>query len=82
MASHMIPAATPKLRGMEVLHDPAINKSTAYTEAERQALGLVGLVLEKKANPAWDIVLLIIARYNFLPMPFSRTSRFFWRLQQ
>src|SRR5271165_6119515 len=31
-------------RGIDVLHDPAMNKSTAYTEAERQALGLVGLV--------------------------------------
>jgi malate dehydrogenase (oxaloacetate-decarboxylating)(NADP+) len=31
-------------RGIEVLHDPSLNKSTAYTEPERQALGLVGLV--------------------------------------
>src|SRR5712691_7011256 len=31
-------------RGIDVLHDPAINKTTAYSEAERQALGLVGLV--------------------------------------
>jgi hypothetical protein len=31
-------------RGIEILHDPVINKATAYTEAERQALGLVGLV--------------------------------------
>jgi malate dehydrogenase (oxaloacetate-decarboxylating)(NADP+) len=31
-------------RGIDVLHDPRINKSTGYTEAERQALGLVGLV--------------------------------------
>jgi len=31
-------------RGVDVLHDPALNKSTGYTEAERQALGLVGLV--------------------------------------
>jgi malate dehydrogenase (oxaloacetate-decarboxylating)(NADP+) len=31
-------------RGIDVLHDPTINKATAYTEAERQALGLVGLV--------------------------------------
>jgi malate dehydrogenase (oxaloacetate-decarboxylating)(NADP+) len=30
--------------GMELLHDPALNKSTAFTEAEKQALGLVGLV--------------------------------------
>ena len=34
---------TPK-RGMELLHDPSLNKSTAFTEAERQALGIVGLV--------------------------------------
>ena len=31
-------------QGIDVLHDPKLNKSTAYTEAERQALGLVGLV--------------------------------------
>jgi malate dehydrogenase (oxaloacetate-decarboxylating)(NADP+) len=31
-------------RGIELLHDPVLNKSTAYTEAEKQALGLVGLV--------------------------------------
>ena len=30
--------------GVDVLHDPSLNKSTAFTEAERQALGLVGLV--------------------------------------
>jgi malate dehydrogenase (oxaloacetate-decarboxylating)(NADP+) len=30
--------------GIEVLHDPSLNKSTAFTEAEKQALGLVGLV--------------------------------------
>ncbi|MBW4692714.1 MAG: NAD-dependent malic enzyme [Lyngbya sp. HA4199-MV5] len=31
-------------RGVELLQDPALNKSTAFTEAERQELGLVGLV--------------------------------------
>jgi malate dehydrogenase (oxaloacetate-decarboxylating)(NADP+) len=31
-------------RGIEFLQDPSLNKSTAYTEAEKQALGLVGLV--------------------------------------
>jgi malate dehydrogenase (oxaloacetate-decarboxylating)(NADP+) len=31
-------------RGIDVLHDPKTNKSTGFTEAERQALGLVGLV--------------------------------------
>jgi malate dehydrogenase (oxaloacetate-decarboxylating)(NADP+) len=29
---------------MEVLHDPKLNKSTGFTEAERRALGLIGLV--------------------------------------
>jgi len=31
-------------RGIELLRDPSLNKSTAFTEAEKQALGLVGLV--------------------------------------
>jgi malate dehydrogenase (oxaloacetate-decarboxylating)(NADP+) len=30
--------------GIGLLHDPALNKSTAFTEAEKHALGLVGLV--------------------------------------
>jgi malate dehydrogenase (oxaloacetate-decarboxylating)(NADP+) len=30
--------------GVELLRDPILNKSTAFTEAERQGLGLVGLV--------------------------------------
>src|ERR1700757_4236988 len=33
-------------RGIDVLRDPSINKSTGFTESERQALGLVGLVPE------------------------------------
>ena len=31
-------------RGIAVLQDPKLNKSTAFTEAEKQALGLVGLL--------------------------------------
>ncbi|MEI6034727.1 MAG: NAD-dependent malic enzyme [Verrucomicrobiae bacterium] len=34
-------------RGMDVLHDPTLNKSTGFTEAEKQAWGLVGLVPDK-----------------------------------
>ncbi|HEX8802211.1 MAG TPA: NAD-dependent malic enzyme [Terriglobales bacterium] len=32
------------VRGIAVLQDPKLNKSTAFTEQEKQALGLVGLV--------------------------------------
>ena len=35
---------TTNKRGIELLHDPLLNKSTAFTEAEKQSLGLVGLV--------------------------------------
>ncbi|MDB6066145.1 MAG: NAD-dependent malic enzyme [Pedosphaera sp.] len=31
-------------RGVELLRDPSLNKSTAFTEAEKRARGLVGLV--------------------------------------
>jgi malate dehydrogenase (oxaloacetate-decarboxylating)(NADP+) len=30
--------------GIDLLQDPSLNKSTAFTEAEKQALGLVGLI--------------------------------------
>jgi len=30
--------------GIDLLHDPSLNKSTAFTEAERAELGLIGLV--------------------------------------
>ncbi len=32
--------------GMDLLQDPALNKSTAFTEAEREKLGLAGLIPE------------------------------------
>src|SRR4030088_2751111 len=35
---------TTNKRGIEWLLDPSLNKSTAFTEAEKQALGIVGLV--------------------------------------
>ncbi|MGH6844438.1 MAG: NAD-dependent malic enzyme, partial [Methylocella sp.] len=31
-------------RGSQLIQDPSLNKSTAFTEAERQSLGLIGLV--------------------------------------
>ena len=37
---------TTTLRGLALLRDPQLNKSTAFTEAEREALGLLGLLPE------------------------------------
>jgi malate dehydrogenase (oxaloacetate-decarboxylating)(NADP+) len=39
-----IPMTIPAKHGLELLDDSSLNKSTAFTEAEKQALGLVGLV--------------------------------------
>jgi len=36
--------STTSKHGIEVLQDPNVNKSTSFTEPEKQALGLVGLV--------------------------------------
>ena len=36
----------PKRRGMDILRDPRLNKMTGFSEEEREALGLVGLVPE------------------------------------
>jgi len=38
------PASASGKRGIDILRHPQLNKSTAFTEAEREALGLVGLV--------------------------------------
>ena len=35
---------TTNMQGVELLRNPSVNKATAYTDAERNALGLVGLV--------------------------------------
>jgi malate dehydrogenase (oxaloacetate-decarboxylating)(NADP+) len=37
-------------RGVELLHDPLLNKGTAFTESERDALGLRGLLPPRVAN--------------------------------
>ena len=41
-AAGVLPASFP--RGIALLQDPTLNKGTAFTEAERDALGLRGLL--------------------------------------
>lgn len=38
-------------RGVELLHDPHLNKGTTFTEAERDALGLRGLLPPRVVSP-------------------------------
>src|SRR6187401_1232526 len=44
LQSNPLGASRPPRRGIDVLHDPASNKGTAFTEAERDAHGLHGLL--------------------------------------
>lgn len=41
---------TPPRRGIDLVRDPFWNKGTAFTEAERDALGLRGLLSPRLAN--------------------------------
>ena len=36
----------PKRLGVDILYDPRLNKNTGFSEEEREALGLVGMVPE------------------------------------
>lgn len=43
-------------RGVELLHDPVLNKGTAFTEAERDALGLRGLLPPRVSSQAVQVL--------------------------
>lgn len=46
-------------RGVDLLHDPALNKGTAFTAAERKALGLQGLLpprVSSQEQQVWHII--------------------------
>ena len=75
-------------RGYDIIDDPALNKSTAFSRAERESLGLRGLLphtvgsmdkqerrsLENMRRKAYDI-----ERYVFLVALLERNERLFYR---
>ena len=47
--------AAPHLRGYDLLHHPGFNKGTAFTDAERRAYGLEGLLPPAVTSIEWQI---------------------------
>jgi len=76
-------------RGSDVLHLPAINKGTAFTNAERAALGLTGLLppavvsIEAQANRLYDMYCTLpndLAKNQFLGALQDRNETLFFYL--
>src|SRR6516164_5073992 len=75
-------------RGIDILHDPVLNKATAYTEAERQALGLVGLVPDATESEDLQLRRVLqqlghkttdLERYIYLIRPLDNDETLFYR---
>ena len=76
-------------RGMEILHDPCLNKGTAFTERERDALGLRGLLPPRVHTQDEQVERVLgnirkkptdIERYIFLMALQDRNETLFYRL--
>ena len=77
------------LRGLEIMHDPCLNKGTAFTERERDTLGLRGL-LPPRVNTLDEQVGRVlgnirkkpndIERYIFLQSLQERNEKLFYRV--
>ncbi len=74
--------------GIDVLHDPALNKSTAFTEEERQALNLKGLLPPRVATMETQLTRVLgnlrrktsdLEKYIFLIALQDRNERLFYR---
>jgi len=76
-------------RGMEILHDPSLNKGTAFTERERDALGLRGLLPPRVHTQDEQVDRVLgnirkkptdIERYIFLVALQLRNEKLFYRV--
>ena len=86
-ARERVPAWFP--RGLSLLHDPTLNKSTAFTEAERDALGLRGLLPPHvstqqqqmaRVRENFERVSSNLEKYIFLTALHDRNEALFFRL--
>jgi malate dehydrogenase (oxaloacetate-decarboxylating)(NADP+) len=64
-----VPAWFP--RGVALLHDPTLNKGTAFTEVERDALGLHGLLPPHVCSQA-EQVARVLENFHRLPSPLEK----------
>jgi malate dehydrogenase (oxaloacetate-decarboxylating)(NADP+) len=80
---------TTTLRGTALLRDPRFNKSTAFTEAEREALGIVGLVpegIDSEETPIQRVLLQLgqkptdLEKYIFLSQLQDADETLYYRL--
>ncbi|MBV8150827.1 MAG: NAD-dependent malic enzyme [Candidatus Eremiobacteraeota bacterium] len=77
------------VRGFDVLHTPSLNKGTAFTREERDALGLVGLLppavltIEQQAKRAYELFRAQpsdLSKNNFLSAMHDRNEILFYYL--
>jgi malate dehydrogenase (oxaloacetate-decarboxylating)(NADP+) len=76
-------------RGVELLHDPVLNKGTAFTEAERDRLGLRGLLPPRASTQEIQVARVLenlrrktsdIEKYIFLISLQERNENLFYRV--
>ena len=84
-------ACVPVGRGVELLHDPIRNKGTAFTEAEREAYGLRGLLPPRVHSPSQQVSRVLenlrrkptnLEKYVFLTALQDRNETLFHRVVQ
>jgi malate dehydrogenase (oxaloacetate-decarboxylating)(NADP+) len=88
-ASTRRPTPTVNKRGADLLNDPALNKGTAFTEAERDAFGLRGLLPPRVVTQDEQLLRLLPAvrnkatpldQYTYLVGLHDRNTTLFYRL--